>query len=122
MDVQEIAEHCCTKLDSRVLLVGTGQSALTSAANLGRLQARFTVKVPLSDADVEKVTRQTVLAKKPERIRRHQKGYRRQSGRDQPPPAKHPAGIEPYRMSPTMRPIIRFYRCAVVFGKRSYAT
>ena len=32
MDVQEIAEHCCTKLDSRVLLVGTGQSALTSAA------------------------------------------------------------------------------------------
>ena len=68
MDVQEIAEHCCTKLDSRVLLVGTGQSALTSTANLGRLQARFTVKVPLSDADVEKVTRQTVLAKKAERI------------------------------------------------------
>jgi len=68
MDVQEIAEHCCTKLNSRVLLVGTGQSALTSAANLGRLQARFTVKVPLSDADVEKVTRQTVLAKKPERV------------------------------------------------------
>jgi hypothetical protein len=68
MDVQEIAEHCCTKLDSRVLLVATGQSALTSAANLGRLQARFTIKVPLSDADVEKVTRQTVLAKKPERV------------------------------------------------------
>jgi hypothetical protein len=68
MDVQEIAEHCCTKLDGRVLLVGTGQSALTSAANLGRLQARFTIKVPLSDADVEKVTRQTVLAKKPERF------------------------------------------------------
>jgi hypothetical protein len=69
MDVQEIAEHCCTKLDSRVLLVGTGQSALTSTVNLGRLQARFTIKVPLSDADVEKVTRQTVLAKKPERIK-----------------------------------------------------
>jgi hypothetical protein len=69
MDVQEIAEHCCTNLDSRVLLVGTGQSALTSTANLGRLQARFTVKVPLSDADVEAVTRQTVLAKKPERIK-----------------------------------------------------
>ncbi|MGH7929810.1 MAG: BREX system P-loop protein BrxC, partial [Candidatus Binatia bacterium] len=68
MDVQEIAEHCCTKLDSRVLLVGTGQSALTSTVNLGRLQARFTIKVPLSDADVEKVTRQTVLAKKPERV------------------------------------------------------
>lgn len=68
MDVQEIAEHSCTKLDSRVLLVGTGQSALTGTASLGRLQARFGVKVALSDADVEKVTRQTVLAKKPERF------------------------------------------------------
>jgi len=68
MDVQEIAEHCCTRLDSRVLLVGTGQSALTSTASLGRLQARFGIKVSLSDADVERVTRQTVLAKKPERI------------------------------------------------------
>ncbi len=68
MDVQEIAEHCCTKLNSRFLLVGTGQSALTTTVSLGRLQARFAVKVPLSDADVEKVTRQTVLAKKPERV------------------------------------------------------
>lgn len=67
MDVQEIAEHCCTRLHSRLLLVGTGQSALTGTANLGRLQARFTVKVSLSDTDVETVIRHTVLAKKPEK-------------------------------------------------------
>jgi len=67
MDVQEIAEHCSTKLQSRLLLVGTGQSALTGTASLSRLQARFTVKVPLSDTDVETVIRRTVLAKKPEK-------------------------------------------------------
>lgn len=67
MDIQEIAEHCSTRLDSRLLLVGTGQSALTGTASLSRLQARFTVKVPLSDTDVETVIRRTVLAKKPEK-------------------------------------------------------
>lgn len=45
-DVQEIAEHVCTDLGSRLLLVGTGQSALHSATPaLQRLQARFAVKV-----------------------------------------------------------------------------
>jgi hypothetical protein len=67
MDVQEIAEHCCTQLDSRLLLVGTGQSALSTTPSLQRLQARFVVRVQLSDADVESVIRKTVLQKKPER-------------------------------------------------------
>lgn len=67
-DVQEIAENCSNKLNSRCLFVGTGQSALTGTASLGRLQARFTVKIPLSDADVETVIRRTVLAKKPEKV------------------------------------------------------
>lgn len=66
-DVQEIAEHVCTDLGSRLLLVGTGQSALHSATpTLQRLQARFAVKVQLSDTDVESVIRKTVLRKKPE--------------------------------------------------------
>ncbi len=66
-DVQEIAEHVCTDLGSRLLLVGTGQSALHSATPaLQRLQARFSVKVQLSDTDVESVIRKTVLRKKPE--------------------------------------------------------
>lgn len=65
MDVQEIAEYCSTKLDQRLLLVGTGQSALNSTPSLQRLQARFAVQVQLSDADVESVIRKTVLLKKP---------------------------------------------------------
>lgn len=66
MDLQEIAEHCCTKLNQRLLLVGTGQSALSTTPSLQRLQARFAVRVQLSDADVESVIRKTVLRKKPE--------------------------------------------------------
>ncbi len=65
-DVQEIAEHCSTDLGSRLLLVGTGQSALSSTPGLERLQARFKVTVQLSDTDVESVIRKTVLRKKPE--------------------------------------------------------
>ncbi len=66
-DIQEIAEHCCTDMGSRLLIVGTGQSALVSAIPaLQKLQARFTVKIQLSDTDVESVIRKTVLRKKPE--------------------------------------------------------
>ena len=69
-DVQEIAEHVCTDLGSRLLIIGTGQSALHSATPaLQRLQARFAVKVQLSDTDVESVIRNTVLRKKPEHER-----------------------------------------------------
>ena len=113
MDLQEIAEHCCTKLDSRVLLVGTGQSALTSTASLGRLQARFGVKVALSDADVEKVTRQTVLAKKP--LSRPTKGRSAAT-------FKIRVWRRPCRMNRTMRLIILFCQYAAAFGKRSCAT
>jgi hypothetical protein len=73
MDVQEIAEHCCKDMKSRLIIVATGQSALTGTASLARLQARFTVKVPLSDTDVENVIRKTVLAKKPECVTKIQK-------------------------------------------------
>lgn len=67
MDLQDIAEYCCTKLNQRLLLVGTGQSALSDkTSSLQRLQARFAIKVQLSDADVESVIRKTVLRKKPE--------------------------------------------------------
>src|ERR1039457_6124319 len=37
MDMQEIAENCCTKLNQRLLLVGTGQSALNTTPSLQRL-------------------------------------------------------------------------------------
>jgi hypothetical protein len=67
MDVQEIAEFCSTKLKQRLLLVGTGQSALTATPALQKIQARFGVRVQLSDSDVEGVIRKTVLRKKPEK-------------------------------------------------------
>ena len=64
-DVMEIAEAICKQLDSRVLLIGAGQTALAgSVPLLQRLRPRFTIPVELSDADVETVTRSVVLAKK----------------------------------------------------------
>ncbi len=64
-DVMEIAEAICKQLDSKVLLIGAGQTALAgSVPLLQRLRPRFTIPVELSDADVETVTRSVVLAKK----------------------------------------------------------
>ena len=64
-DVQEVAEALCKQLDSRVLLIGAGQTALAgSLPQLQRLTGRFTIPVELSDSDVETVTRRVVLAKK----------------------------------------------------------
>ncbi|MBL1217602.1 MAG: BREX system P-loop protein BrxC [Planctomycetes bacterium] len=64
-DVQEVAEALCKQLDSRVLLIGAGQTALAgSVPLLQRLTGRFTIPVELSDSDVETVTRRVVLAKK----------------------------------------------------------
>ncbi|HLP42593.1 MAG TPA: BREX system P-loop protein BrxC, partial [Fibrobacteria bacterium] len=64
-DVQQMAEALCKQLDSRVMLIGAGQTALVSGvALLQRLKDRFTIPVELSDSDVENVTRKVVLAKK----------------------------------------------------------
>jgi hypothetical protein len=64
-DVQEVAEALCKQLDSRVLLIGAGQTALAgNMPLLQRLIGRFTIPVELSDSDVETVTRRVVLAKK----------------------------------------------------------
>ena len=63
--VQDLAECVCKQLDSRVLLIGAGQTALAgNVPLLQRLSGRFTIPVELSDADVETVTRRVVLAKK----------------------------------------------------------
>lgn len=48
-----------------MLFIGTGQTAVTGTANLKRLEGRFTVRIELSDADVDAVIRQVILAKKP---------------------------------------------------------
>jgi hypothetical protein len=65
LDVQMVAEAISKQLDSRVLLIGAGQTALAGQdALLQRLRDRFKISVELSDADVETVTRRVVLAKK----------------------------------------------------------
>lgn len=64
-DVMEIAEAICKQLNSRVLFIGAGQTALAGSVPLmQRLRDRFTIPVELSDSDVETVTRRVVLAKK----------------------------------------------------------
>jgi len=64
-DMQEVAEALCKQVDSRILLIGAGQTALAgSIPLLQRLIGRFTIPVELSDYDVETVTRRVVLAKK----------------------------------------------------------
>ncbi|WP_166395201.1 BREX system P-loop protein BrxC [Rubrobacter marinus] len=61
--VQNVVEACSSRFGSRVLFVATGQSALQATPQLSRLQGRFTVRVPLADADVEQVVREVVLRK-----------------------------------------------------------
>lgn len=66
--VVEVAEALCKQLDSRVLLVGAGQTALSATPQLQKLRDRFTIPVELSDADVETVTRRVLLAKRPDKV------------------------------------------------------
>lgn len=63
--VQEVTETLSKHFNGKLLFVGTGQSALSGMPNLQRLMARFPVPVMLGDWDVENVTRQIILAKKP---------------------------------------------------------
>ena len=66
IDVQEAVEACCKNIGGKLLFIGTGQTAVTGTSNLKKLEGRFTIRVELSDADVDTVIRQVILAKKPE--------------------------------------------------------
>ena len=62
----EVAEAIQTEFDTRVSLVASGQSSLASRTTaLQKLRDRFRIKVELTDADVEVVTRKVLLTKKP---------------------------------------------------------
>jgi len=67
-DVQEVVECCCKDIGSKLLFIGTGQTAVTGTNNLKKLEGRFTIRIELSDADVDAVVRQVILAKKPDTI------------------------------------------------------
>ncbi len=64
LDVQEVTEALSKEMDGRLMIVGTGQSALNDVPNLQRLMGRFTIKVHLRDNDVEKVVRTVVWQKR----------------------------------------------------------
>jgi len=66
--VTEVTEAVSKQLDSHVMIVGSGQSALTDVPLLQKLMDRFTIRVPLSDAEVETVTRRVLLQKKPSAV------------------------------------------------------
>lgn len=66
IDVQEAVEACCKNIGGKLLFIGTGQTAVSGTSNLKKLEGRFTIRVELSDADVDAVIRQVILAKKPE--------------------------------------------------------
>lgn len=64
--VQETVETCCKAgaLQSKLLFVATGQSALSGLQNLQRLMGRFQISVQLEDTDVDAVIRKVILQKK----------------------------------------------------------
>ncbi len=68
IDVQEVVEACSKNIGSKLLFIGTGQTAVTGTSNLKKLEGRFTVRIELSDADVDAVIRQVILAKNPKVI------------------------------------------------------
>ena len=68
LHVQNVVEACARQFGSHLLFVGTGQSALQANTELSKLQGRFSIRVTLSDIDVEKVVREVVLRKAPDKI------------------------------------------------------
>lgn len=67
-DVDEVVSACCKKIGGKLLFIGTGQTAITGTPNLKKIEGRFTLRIELSDADVETVVRKVILAKKADAI------------------------------------------------------
>lgn len=65
IEVQEMIEAVVKdeNLGGKLTFVGTGQTAVTGTPILAKLQGRFTIRIELSDADVDAVVRQVILAK-----------------------------------------------------------
>jgi hypothetical protein len=67
-EFEKCVEAITSRLDSRVMVVATGQSMLRAGtANLEKLQDRFTRHLHLQDNDIETVIRKVVLQKRPDR-------------------------------------------------------
>lgn len=79
-EVQETVEACSKNFGSKLLFIGTGQTAVTGTSNLKKLEGRYTIRVELSDADVDTVIRKVILAKKPSAIAEIEKVLRTNLG------------------------------------------
>ncbi|EMS33843.1 hypothetical protein C943_04162 [Mariniradius saccharolyticus AK6] len=79
-DVQLLAEDLCSRFDGRFLLVGTGQNALQDTPILQKLMARFRVPIQLTDTDIQKVIRKTILEKKASAVKEIQNKLEYASG------------------------------------------
>ncbi len=66
--VQNVVEACSSRFGSHLLFIATGQAAIQATPQLQKLQGRFTVRVTLTDTDVEQVVREVVLRKNPTKI------------------------------------------------------
>jgi hypothetical protein len=66
--VLRIVEAVVAKFGSQVLFVASGQSSMGATPQLLRLQDRFTGRVEFTDTDVDRVVRQVVLRKKPDKV------------------------------------------------------
>ena len=78
--VQHLVEGCSSRFASQVVVVATGQAALTANPTLQKLIDRFLVTVALSDTDVETVVRKVVLQKKPDAVLAIEETLERVSG------------------------------------------
>ena len=87
--VQNVVEACSSHFEGSLLFVATGQSALQATPQLSKLQGRFTVRVALSDTDVDKVVRNVVLRKAPDKVSASQARSKREQRRDRPPARRH---------------------------------
>ncbi len=63
LQAQDLVQACSSRFGSSLLFVGTGQAALEATPQLSKLEDRFTVRVTLSDRDVQQVIREVVLRK-----------------------------------------------------------
>jgi len=64
-EIDLLQRQFTSQLGAPVMVVATGQNALTGMPLLQRLQGDFPVTIELQDTDVEQVTREVVLKKKP---------------------------------------------------------
>ncbi len=64
--VQEAIQTCSKAMAGKLLVIATGQTAVNGTACLSKIEGRFTVRIELSDTDIDAVIRKVVLAKRPD--------------------------------------------------------